>query len=344
MDRKNYSDLSKAIEKFNSVKILVIGDVMLDEYIKGKTNRISPEAPVVVVQVEEKEYVPGGAANVAKNIRDLGAKVYLTGVIGKDNKGILLKEKLKGNSIPIIGIKEDSLRPTTTKTRIIAHHQQIVRIDEEKTEEIQEKTIKELITFIVKKINGIDGVIMSDYAKGCLNRKFLKRIIPIILQRKKLIVVDSKADSFKPYFGVAAIICNEKEARAVCGGEIVKEKSISELGRILLKGINCQALLITLGEKGIAVFQKRKKPVYIPAIAQEVYDVTGAGDTVTSVFTLGVVSGLNFVDASYLANIAAGEVIKKVGASTVTQLELHRSLERNFYGKTKVFISNKKNS
>jgi len=314
--------LKKIIPGFSDVKILVIGDLILDEFVWGEVSRISPEAPVPVVWVKSESFMPGGAANVANNIASLGAKVYIAGVAGNDERAGILKEGLTEKGINTDGVITDDSRPTTLKTRVVAHHQQVVRIDREKIEGISAGVLDKIINYVKSIIEEMDAIIIEDYGKGVISAKLLKEVLSIAKKKKKIITVDPKEEHFSYYKGVTAITPNHHEAAQAAGIKAKDKDSILKIGKTLLKKLNCEGVLVTLGENGMQLFQKNGATTHIPTVAQEVFDVSGAGDTVISAFTLALALGVDMKDAAYVSNIAAGIVVGKVGIAVITQKEL----------------------
>ena len=319
--------LKNIISKFSDLKVLVIGDLILDEFVWGEVSRISPEAPVPVVWVKSESFMPGGAANVANNIASLGAEVYIAGVVGSDERAGILKEGLIEKCINADGIITDDDRPTTLKTRVVANHQQVVRIDREKIEEISADALDKIIIYVKGIIDQMDAIIIEDYGKGVISARLLKEILTIAKKKKKIITVDPKEEHFSYYKGVTAITPNHHEAAQAIGIKAKDDQSILKIGKELLKKINCEGVLVTLGENGMQLFQKNGAITHIPTVAQEVFDVSGAGDTVISVFTLALALGVNMKDAAYISNIAAGIVVGKVGIAVITQKELIERLK-----------------
>jgi D-beta-D-heptose 7-phosphate kinase/D-beta-D-heptose 1-phosphate adenosyltransferase len=320
--------LRRIITKFNNAKILVIGDLILDEFIWGKVSRISPEAPVPVVWVNSESFMPGGAANVANNIHALGATAFICGVIGADERGRILTDELRRKNIDVEGIVIDNERPSTLKTRVIAHHQQVVRIDREKIDEVDDNIIGQIITFLKEKINGVDAIIIEDYGKGLIVPRLVQEIISLARKYKKIITVDPKENHFSFYREISLITPNHNEAAKATGKEIKNEQDLEEVGRILLTQQGAQAVLITLGEDGMRLFESQGKSVHIPTVAQDVFDVSGAGDTVISAATVALASGASMLEAAHLSNYAAGIVVGKVGVTVATQEELLEELKR----------------
>jgi D-beta-D-heptose 7-phosphate kinase/D-beta-D-heptose 1-phosphate adenosyltransferase len=296
--------------------------LILDEFIWGKVERISPEAPVPVVWVNSESFMPGGAANVANNIHALGGKVYLAGIIGEDRNGQILKEELEKKGINIEGIIVDGQRPTTLKTRIIAHHQQVVRVDREKIEPIDDNILEQILTFAREMIDRIDALIIEDYGKGIINPRLLAKIIPLAKRHKKIVTVDPKVNHFAYYRQVTAVTPNQAEAESASGIKIQNDKDIDRVGKKLLKELDSDSVLITLGENGMRLFEKKGRIIYIPTVAQEVFDVSGAGDTTIATFTLSLAAGATLIEAAHLANFTAGIVVGKIGVAVATQEEL----------------------
>ncbi len=326
------------INKFNKKKILVVGDLILDHYIRGSVSRISPEAPVPIVLQEEEFYRPGGSANVANNLSTLGAKVTLVGRIGDDKEGRELIKQVKGHKINTKGIFIDSKTPTILKTRILAHHQQVVRVDREKTKEADVNVNQKIAQFIISEMNHHDAVILSDYGKGVITSELVPQVCAAGLQKKVIVTVDPKVEHFGYYRRVTGITPNLKETEnairdikikspkgsrlGVHIDKLTSDHEINLAGQELMKYLDLESLLITLGEHGMRLFEKGKQPVSIKTNAKEVYDVTGAGDTVISLYTLSLAAGATKFQAADIANSAAGIVVGKLGAATVTKEEL----------------------
>ena len=322
MKRQSFTKLKGIVSNFRDKKILVIGDLILDEFIWGKVSRISPEAPVPVVWVDNESFMPGGASNVANNINSLGGKAYIVGVVGNDERAGILKGELEHRGVNVDGIFTDPQRPTILKTRVIAQKQQVVRIDREKVDPIRDSSIKKITSFIEDIIGEVDGLIIEDYGKGLITPKLLDKVIPIAKKKKKVIAVDPKEEHFSYYKGVTLLTPNNAEASRAAGFEIKDKATLKKAGGELLKKLKVHVLLITLGEEGMMVFEEGKPPKKIDTIAQEVFDVSGAGDTVASSYTLSLISGANPIQAAHIANCAAGVVVGKVGIAVVTQDEI----------------------
>jgi D-glycero-beta-D-manno-heptose-7-phosphate kinase len=314
----------KIVARFDGLKILVLGDFMLDQFVWGRVQRISPEAPVPVVDVERETFSPGGAGNVVMNLRAMGAHPFPVGACGDDWAGERLRTLLRGE-----GISSDSLlnvsRPTTVKTRIVAHQQQVVRVDREDRSAIDSAVEAALKKQFVSLLNETDGVLISDYAKGTITPHLLAAILPAARRKNKLVCLDPKTQNFSSYSPVTVLTPNLNEASHAVGFPIENESDLMEAGRRILESVNCKALLLTMGEKGMALFENQTM-TRVPACAREVYDVTGAGDTVISVLTLALAAGASMLDAVKLTNLAAGIVVGKVGTATVTPSELLNSL------------------
>jgi len=312
----------RIISKFSKAKVLIIGDLILDEFLWGDVSRISPEAPVPVVWVRSESFMPGGAANVANNIHALGGEVYLAGVIGMDERGKTLTEELRKKGIGVEGVIVDGERPTTLKTRVIAHHQQVVRIDKEKMDCLTSDMIDQIIDYVKEIIKGIDAIIIEDYGKGVVTPMLLREVLKLARKHKKIVTVDPKEEHFHYYKGVTAVTPNCYEAARAVGVNMKDGDSVVKIGKALLNKLKCKAVLITLGEHGMHLFEEKGRVTSIPTLAQDVFDVSGAGDTVIGAFTLALASGADMKRAAYISNLAAGIVVGKVGTAAVTQKEL----------------------
>jgi len=328
MKAQDYGRIKKTVANFKDARVMVIGDLILDEFLWGDVSRISPEAPVPVVWVKKESFMPGGASNVANNLSSLGGRVSLVGVIGDDEHGAILKGELEQRGVDTSGIFVDGSRPTTLKTRVVAQHQQVVRIDKENTDHLSEQMIDKMVRHVEASIKKVDALVIEDYGKGVITPKVLSRIVPSAKRAKKIISVDPKEEHFKYYRGISVITPNNHEASRSVGFEIKDDASLKRAGLALLKKVNCKIALITLGENGMAVFQKAKPVVHIPTVAQEVFDVSGAGDTVIAAYTLSLAAGADPVVSAYIANCAAGIVVGKVGIAVVTPDELLDRIKR----------------
>lgn len=317
------------ISKFDRCNILVVGDLMVDEYLWGDVERISPEAPVQVVTIKDEDFSLGGSGNVVNNIVALGAKVSAVGVIGTGSDGQLLLNKLNELGVDIAGIFQDSNRPTTRKTRIIASNQHVLRIDRETKESISEPAFEAIAKYLEEKIPDVDVVLISDYGKGLITEALMARLIAAAQKHKKITIADPKGLDFSKYSGVSLITPNKKEAALASGIEVVDEKTLIEAGNKILQRVGIDKLLITCGKDGMVLFDRNKAPYKIRAETRQVYDVSGAGDTVLAVFGLSVASGISFEDGAVLANTSAGIVVGKVGTATVSRQELSSALKHD---------------
>lgn len=324
----NFTRLRTVISGFQKAKVMVVGDLILDEFIWGKVTRISPEAPVPVVWVDRENFMPGGASNVANNIRSLGGEVHLSGVVGADDRGEVLRSLLKQKGVICDGIFVDRQRPTTQKTRVIAHHQQVVRIDRERLEPIPDGTINAILSYIGKHLKEVDALIIEDYGKGVILPRLVREIVKIAKKEKKIITVDPKETHISYYRGVTTITPNHHEAGAAVGFPIKDDATLERAGKKLIDDLGCESVLITLGENGMALFQAGKPSIKIPTVAQEVFDVSGAGDTVISAYTLARASRATALEAAHISNCAAGIVVGKVGVAVTTPEELQKRIKK----------------
>jgi D-beta-D-heptose 7-phosphate kinase/D-beta-D-heptose 1-phosphate adenosyltransferase len=331
--KKHREELLAIIDRFTDVPLLVVGDLIVDHYIWGKVDRISPEAPVVVVQVTEEDYRPGGAGNVVRNLATLGAKVAVCGVVGEDNPGRLLREMLGELGADTSGVVTDPSRQSTLKSRVIAHAQQVVRVDRESTAPLEEVQSAALASAVGERAKSAKGVIVSDYGKGAISASIFAQLAAVGGEGffgggKVPLVVDPKAAGFGLYHGVTVVKPNRKEAEEASGLPVRDRASAIEAGRVLLNKWNTEMVLITLGELGmVLVSDDNREPVEIKTVAREVFDVSGAGDTVSAVFTLALAVGASPRNAAELANFAAGIVVGEVGTVTVTKEQLCRAVE-----------------
>lgn len=311
------------LKRFKGAKILVIGDLILDCYIWGNVNRISPEAPVPIVEVTNDTFMLGGAANVADNIIALGGKATVVGLAGKDRAGDILRGLLNERSIES-AIFEDA-RPTSIKTRVIAHNQQIVRFDKEDSSRIDSKLFNSIAAMLKKTISNHDAVIISDYKKGVISSELVSRVLTVTKAQKKFVAVDPKIGHFHCYKGVSLLTPNLPEASNGAGIVIKDDATLIKAGKTLMKKLSANALLITRGEQGMSLFEK-EHVIHIPTVARHVFDVTGAGDTVIAAFTLAHASGASMKEAATIANHAAGIVVGEVGAAVATPEKLLKSM------------------
>ncbi len=314
------------LKKFNKTGLLVVGDIMLDHFIWGKVTRISPEAPVPVVDIKNESILLGGAANVLNNVISLGGKAHICGVIGHDEMGRRLVHELRLLNVDTTGIMVEEGRPTTIKTRVIAHNQQVVRFDREDKGDISSDTEKDILDYVKARDNSLSGIIISDYAKGVVTKRLVRGLVKIASEKGIPISVDPKVGHVDYYKGVTVVTPNNLEASQASGIDIVDDASLLAAGKRLLDRLKSNALLVTRGEHGMSLFEKGKKPVHIPTVAKEVYDVTGAGDTVIAVFTLALAAGASMQEAAVIANHAAGIVVGEVGTAAVKPEQLKKAI------------------
>ena len=320
------SRIANIIGQFSTKKVLVLGDVMLDKYIWGIVERISPEDPVQIVRVTKESYAPGGAANVASNIASLGGQVTLIGLIGHDDAGVILQRELEMRNIQHQMLKDHS--PTTQKVRIIGHSQQLLRFDYENNERMHEGLTTTLITFLQLSINEHDAVVVSDYAKGVVGEKVMAELILLCKNAGKPLIIDPKPKHKTMYAGATLITPNHKEASEMAGIEEKDDGQLVQIGAMLSQSLQSN-ILITRGEKGMSLFQYQGPITHIPTKAREVYDVVGAGDTVVGVAALALAAGASLPEAAAIANHAAGVVVGKIGTSTCSQEELIKAIDRD---------------
>ncbi len=301
---------------------------MVDEYIWGSVSRISPEAPVPVVEVKAESVRLGGAANVAANIRTLGGRAILVGVIGNDPPAERLVDQLEAIGIKGDGVVVDRNRPTTIKTRVVAGSQQVVRFDRESALEMSKEAAERVLELAVEYLREADALLISDYAKGVISKLVARQIIRLARRRKKMIVVDPKVHHFHLYKGATVVTPNHHEAAAFARFRLREGEDPDEVGRELQQKLEVNAVLVTRGEQGMSLFEDGEV-THIPAVAKEVYDVTGAGDTVVATLGLALASGASLKEAAVIANHAAGVVVGKMGTATVSQSELMDALKQN---------------
>jgi len=309
-------------EKFSNCKLLVVGDLMIDEYVWGDVERISPEAPVPVVSVNREDYTLGGSGNVVNNLAALGAQILVAGVTGTGLGGTLIAQRFADLGVDAGGVIQDPRRPTTRKTRIIATNQQVLRIDRETVQDIAAETRQSIAAYVKKAVTEVDAVLVSDYGKGLLTKDLLATIIAQARAAGKLSIVDPKGRDFAKYSDAFLITPNKKEAGLAAGLDIVDAASQDQAAAAIFKQTGAQNLLITCGKDGMALYENSAGPHTIRSRARQVFDVSGAGDTVVAVTGLALAAGQNLQDAASLANLAAGIVVGKVGTATVTLAEL----------------------
>ncbi len=316
--------IAEILKHFGDQKLLVIGDLMLDRYIFGAVDRISPEAPVAVLKVREESETPGGAANVALNLKSLGAAVELVGSAGKDAEGDQLMETLRRSGIGTDGVVRDKSKPTTTKTRLIAGNQQIARIDKEVNTEISGSSENSILRNVASSLKRFKpkGIIISDYAKGTVTDRIVTETIKLAKQSGVFVTVDPKGNHYTRYRGANVVTPNQKEAESAAGITISDEDTLHQAGRKLLDETKADFILVTLGKEGISYFSEHGEEGTIPSLSAEVFDVTGAGDTVVSVFTLAFLSSYLLEESLRIANAAAGLVVSRIGAASLTREDL----------------------
>lgn len=328
LSRSQRRALERHIQRFPQASVLVVGDLILDHYIWGKVSRISPEAPVPVVHVHSESLHLGGAANVYNNILSLGGQADVCGVVGADEGGRRLLKELGVRRRGRGGVVIDPERPTTRKTRIIAHNQQVVRFDVERRSEMRSLLERRIIRYVESRLREISCLVVSDYAKGVVTASLMTDLARLAALRRIPIVVDPKAEHFSYYKGVTVLTPNHLEALQGAGVHADTEQSVMEAGEILRQRLGCEAVLITRGEQGMSLFEADGSSWHIPTMARQVYDVTGAGDTVVGTLALALATGASFRDAAVLANHAAGIVVGMVGTATVTAQQLTEGLAR----------------
>ena len=325
----NIDELKGTVDQFDKAHVLVIGDFMLDKFVQGTVSRLSPEAPVPVLDDISEIFRPGGAANAISNIIALGGNVVAVGVVGDDWNGRKLTELLKQDGVDTECIVKSRERHTTVKTRIIADQQQIVRIDKEKRGAIEYECTKVILEFLNEKIKEVDAILISDYDKGLVTNTLLDGLIPLARKFDKPVVAYPKVMHFLDYKGVTLVNSNLERASLVTGIRQINETSIRNMGQWLLTQLECEYMLITRSDEGMSLFAKSGSVTHIPAIAKRIHNVTGvsAGDTVTSLITLSLASGVtDMITSAILANTAAGMQVGRVGSATLTRDELKHQL------------------
>ncbi len=323
-----YEEVEGCLNKIGVPNVLVIGDLMIDEYLWGEVERISPEAPVQIVNVKREAYALGGAGNVVNNLVSLGASVYIASVIGDGTNAHLLKSKFEKLGVNTDGLFNDPSRLTIKKTRILALSQQVLRIDRENRHPIALSWEKRIIQYVIDNIEKFAGIIISDYLKGVVTKNILKQIIALGKQYNRPVIIDPKGLDFTKYRGASIITPNLKEASYATQLELNSDTDVLKAASILLDLLKLEAVLITRGKDGLTLLEQGKSACHIPTRAREVYDVAGAGDTVSAMLGLGICSGLYFYQSAALANLAAGIVVGKVGVATTNKEEiLHYAAE-----------------
>lgn len=320
--------LRQYIQRFPQASVLVVGDLILDHYIWGRVSRISPEAPVPVVHVDAESVRLGGAANVFNNILALGGKADLCGVIGSDETGRMLLKEVGSKRSGRGGVVIDQERPTTRKSRVIAHNQQIVRYDVERRGELKPMLQKRILRYVESRLRELSCLVVSDYAKGVVSHSLMSELTRLASLRKIPVIVDPKVEHFSYYKGVTVITPNHLEATQAAGLHGDGDQIIQEAGTTIRQRLGCHSVLITRGERGMSLFEADGVSWHIPTKARQVYDVTGAGDTVVGTMALALATGAGMREAAMLANHAAGIVVGMVGTATVSGKELSEALDR----------------
>lgn len=313
-----------ALSQFAGKRVLVVGDLMLDEHVWGTVERISPEAPVMVVQVDsDSDCLPGGAANVANNIRALGGEASVVGVVGDDEGGAILRRVLSDAGVDVSGVFTDVKRPTTRKTRIWASHRhQVVRIDRESKRRVSHAIVEQIIDYIRRESAGMDAVLVSDYAKGVVAKDTVSAAVAAAAGVGKISVSNPKPRNISCFSGIGVITLNQSEASAASGIDIDDLSDVERAGKKILSLTRCNGLVITRGGHGLSAFEAGGTVSHIPGIETEVYDVAGAGDTVVSALTMALACGLDLPSAGAIANCAGGAVVRKVGVATTSPAEI----------------------
>jgi len=319
MDRKGIESFFNHIA---DIRCLVIGDLMLDEYLWGKTERISPEAPVQVVDVLREELRLGGAGNVVNNLVALGAQVAVCSVIGDDANGRALLEDFNSRSVAVTAIFQDPTRRTSRKTRVVASHQQIVRIDRESRDPLSAEMEQRVCDWISSHAGSFDVILLSDYLKGVLTPRVIESAVAAARPNAIPVLVDPKGTDYARYQGASILTPNRKEAEAAAGIAIRDNESLGQAAELIMERAGLKNLLVTRSEEGMSLFTRGAEAVHIPTVAREVFDVSGAGDTVLASLAIGVAAGLGMIEAARLANIAAGIAVGKLGTSTVSPTEI----------------------
>lgn len=325
-EKPSSNGLRRHIQRFPQASVLVVGDLILDHYIWGRVSRISPEAPVPVVHVESESMRLGGAANVFNNILALGGKADLCGMIGSDEAGRMLLKELGPKRSGRGGVVIDQDRPTIKKSRVIAHNQQIVRYDVERKGEMKPQLQKRILRYVESRLRELTCLVVSDYAKGVVTAGLMAELVRLAALRKVPIIVDPKVEHFGFYKGVTLITPNHLEATQAAGLHGDGDQTIQEAAETIRQRLGCHTVLVTRGEKGMSLFESNNHSWHIPTQARQVYDVTGAGDTVVSTLALALSTGASMREAATLANYAAGIVVGMVGTATVSTKQLTEAL------------------
>ena len=318
MDSKR---LTQILDRFAGRRVLVIGDLMLDHYLWGHTDRISPEAPVPVVAVEVETFLPGGAANVIHNLHALGAEVAAIGVVGEDDNAGRLRELLAAERVDLSGLVVDADRPTTTKTRVIARQQHLVRADREDSAPVS-GAVQDRLVETIRDAGDVEALFVSDYAKGVVTPVVMDAVREAMQHLDRPAVVDPKGRDFEKYRGVTSISPNQSEALGALNLEASDEETVVGAGHELVARFEFEAVCMTRSEKGVSLFERGGQATHIPALEHEVFDVSGAGDTAAAVYTLALLAGASHPEAATIGNLAGGVVVGKVGVATASVEEI----------------------
>jgi len=314
------------LARFSRCRVLILGDVMLDEYMWGAVSRISPEAPVPVVAVQSESVKVGGAGNVATNVAALGGRATLIGLVGNDAAAERLGHELELHGVKSDGLVEDRSRPTTIKSRVVAGSQHVVRFDRESDAPVSRAVRAQVIAAVRQRLPEADVLLISDYAKGLVSPGLVREVLALAARYHCMVAVDPKVQNLPLFKGVTMVAPNHHEAAAAVRLTIRSEADLLRVGQVLLRRLKARGVLITRGEQGMSLFEAGKPVVHIPTVAREVYDVTGAGDTVMGALSLALAAGATMPEAAVIANFAAGVVVGKRGTATVTRAELERAL------------------
>lgn len=318
--------LVRHIARFPRCRVLILGDVMLDEYMWGAVSRISPEAPVPVVAVQSESVKVGGAGNVATNVAALGGRATLIGLVGNDAAAERLSHELELHGVKSDGLVEDRSRPTTIKSRVVAGSQHVVRFDRESDAPASRAVRAQVMAALRQRLPEADVLLISDYAKGLVSPGLVREVLALAARHHRMVAVDPKVQHLPLFKGVTVVAPNHHEAAAAAHLTIRSEADLLRVGRVLLRRLKPRGVLITRGEQGMSLFEAGKPVVHIPTVAREVYDVTGAGDTAMGALSLALAAGASMREAAVIANFAAGVVVGKRGTATVTRAELEQAL------------------
>jgi D-beta-D-heptose 7-phosphate kinase/D-beta-D-heptose 1-phosphate adenosyltransferase len=314
------------VARFSRCRVLILGDVMLDEYMWGAVSRISPEAPVPVVAVQSESVKVGGAGNVATNVAALGGRATLVGLVGNDAAAERLSHELELHGVKGDGLVEDRSRPTTIKSRVVAGSQHVVRFDRESDAPVSRAVRAQVIAAVRQRLPETDVLLISDYAKGVVSPGLVREVLALAARYHRMVAVDPKVQNLPLFKGVTVVAPNHHEAAAAAHLTIRSEADLLRVGQVLLRRLKARGVLVTRGEQGMSLFEAGKPVVHIPTVAREVYDVTGAGDTVMGALSLALAAGATMGEAAVIANFAAGVVVGKRGTATVTRAELEQAL------------------